>query len=472
MARSKSPIQKLESVAKVSKDRRLPSVRELASTWGISTRTVQSAVAQAVAAGWLETKPGSGIWNAGFLPKPIRKEPRLDAQRLADNIATEIQSGKFLSNQVLPAPKDYSKRLGIHPKTVRNAFEILRSRNLVDRQGRSWRVSRPRTKPSIRTPIVQCIGAPGLDGKLRMDSDPEWDFWREIQAEATRSGLEPKLSSWTGELPRFSDEVIGVIVSNWHMLDSRPVLDRLLRRRLPTAVWVGNDETLPGTRYRQVRSMWFHDLAVGRVAGRTMAEFVAKKGHRKVAWISPFHASPWARNRLAGLRESLPGDIELFEANGEWTSEWEIQQKFFDAPEILSRFDLDGTASRSELRALALPLVESITRERSLKLFGPRLEAALESGATLWVAASDLTAQWCLHWLRSHGLKSPDDLAIASFDDTREATRLQLTSLRFDVQEMARAMIRQVTSASQDHRLLTQYNGHVVERSSTSPPGR
>jgi DNA-binding LacI/PurR family transcriptional regulator len=105
---------------------------------------------------------------------------------------------------------------------------------------------------------------------------------------------------------------------------------------------------------------------------------------------------------------------------------------------------------------------------RCMEIFASCLEEALASGATLWVASSDLVARWCLRWLHSKGLRTPHDIALASFDDTRDATRHNLTSLRFDVQGMARAMVRQVLSSRQEHRRLTRYAGHVVARASTA----
>lgn len=459
---------KLENEARLQQGRRLPSIRALAATWGVSTSLIQQAVREAVHQGWLETRPGSGIWPAGCIPSPTPPANRMDALRVAESIALDIQAGKFASDQFLPSPKDYYQRWGIHPSTARKAMRILESRELVVRKARSWTVDRPNPRKSARSPVLLCIGAPGQDGKLRMDTDPEWDFWREIQAEAIRNGLEPRVVTWKdGSLPPAID-AYGVVVSTWHMLDSSVLLDALLRRRIPTSIWAANHEDLPGQRYRDARTMWFHDLANGRGAGLTMARYVAGLGHRRVAWISPFQASPWARNRLAGLKQGLPGDVDLYEINGEWTSEWDIQKDHYNAPSILDRVRTDGVASDAEIEQIARPLVEAITRERAIELFRHRFEQALRTQATLWVAASDLTARWSLHWLRSKGLSTPGDIALAGFDDTREATHLDLTSLRFDVQEMARAMIRQVVSSRQSHRILTRYTGHVVERASTA----
>jgi len=460
----KDALRNLRDLSSASEGR-LPTMRALAARWGVGVRTVQLAVSEAVAAGWLETRQGSGIWPRGRMPRPATPEARMDAVGLAERIAAEIRKGTYASYETLPVPKDYSQRHGIHPATARKAFGMLFAQGLVERKGRSWSVRGPQFKGASKAPVLLCIGVSDAEGRLRMDSDREWDFWREIQVEAIRCGLEPRLVAGD-EVP--AEQAFGAVVSTWHREDSTPLLDSLLRSRLPTAVWLANQEVLPGRRYRFARTMWFHDLASGREAGLTMAAHLAGLGHRKIAWISPFQA-PWARNRLAGLREGLAGGVEVFEAHGPWINEWDIQAVVARDPAIRRRLAIDGLDDLGPTDALLRPLMEAVTRERCLERFGPRLREALDSGATLWVAASDLVAQWSLRWLEREGVRVPRDLAMVSFDDGREASRTDLTSLRFDVQGMAKAMVRQILSSREHHPLLAHYAGHVVVRSTTSP---
>lgn len=396
----------------------------------------------------------------------------MDAIRLSERIRTQIGIGALASGQWLPAPKDSAREHGIHPSTVRRAYGLLEAKGVLQRQGRGWKVSLPEPIGSNGAGLLLCIGAQDERGNLRMDSDREWEFWREIQAEAVRCGLVPRLMPWNGRLS-VPEGALGAVVSTWHLPDSTPLLDGLMRAGLPAAVWVANHEILPGKRYRQARTLWFHDQAFGKEAGLVMGRHVSGLGHRKIAWISPFHGSSWSRNRLAGLRKGLSAEpgIELFEAVGPWVSEWDVQKDVHLDPQVLGRIDLGGIDCHRELARIAYPLVEAVTRQRSLESFGPRLQEALDSGATLWVAGSDLAALWCLHWLDGKGVRVPEDLSLAAFDDTREATRLGLASLRFDVQGMGRAMLRQVLSSRQSHSRLTRYDGTVMARASLRRAG-
>lgn len=300
-----------------------------------------------------------------------------------------------------------------------------------------------------------------------MGTDREWDFWREIQAEASRCALRPVIVPWDGSLGTSTDHALGAIVSTWHMSDPHPLLRALRQTRLPTAVWVENPLELPGNRYRDANRMWFHDMAYGRDAGLELATHLRSLGHRRIAWIGPFHGSVWSRNRLAGLVEGMGGTCEVHEATQAWVSEWDVQNHVWSDPAVWNSFSLDQIDHRGKVADLVRPIMESHARDRSLRQMDSTLQQALGSGATLWVAASDLVARWCLHWLSARGIAVPRDLALAGFDDSREALRHDLTSVRFDAQAMARSMVRQILSPSRVARKTTRYHGAVVVRGST-----
>lgn len=420
--------------------------------------------------GWLQTRPGSGIWPTGHMPQVVAAPARTrGAGDLSTRLRSEIEGGVHPLGSPIPSLKDLARRHALHPTTVRKALATLQESGLLERRGRAWTVARPRT--SGASPVLLCIGAADGAGRLRMDSDREWDFWRELQAEALRNGLVPELVPWDGgRIDLRNPSILGVVVCSWHMLDLRPLLDPLVRSGIPCAVWVISHLPDRDAGYQDVRTLWLHDMAFGREAGRSMAEFLEDLGHAKVAWISPFHESAWARNRLDGFLEGLRGRREVVPVLGRWVSEWDLHDSLLHDAEGWSGSlhpALRSEGAHPDVGDLVRPQIERLTRDRFLAEMTPQLEAALASRATLWVAASDLVATWVLHWLSERGIKVPENLKLASFDDTREASRLGLTSMRFDTAAMARAMLLQILSSRNAHRHLTHYQGRVIPRAST-----
>jgi DNA-binding LacI/PurR family transcriptional regulator len=400
------------------------------------------------------------------MPAPIAPRPRRTAESLAAELKEEIRSGRWGGGERLPAPKQMAARHRVHPATARKAYGRLSDEAMLERQGRAWRVARPRRRADAQ-PVLLCLGAREEDGSLRLGSDREWDFWREIQIEAARNHLLPAIHPWSGKLPELGIRPMGAVVSTWHLPDPYPLLSALHRARLPAAVWLENPVLSPAR--LSVRSPWigFHDMAYGRESGAVLADHPAIRKHDRIAWISPFHGAEWSRNRLEGLRENLPEGTVLHEALGPWISEWDFQAAVWRDPEAWKRVRLDGVGMGSHVVDLARPLMEAIGRDRLIESFSPTLEKALASGASLWVAASDWIALACMDWLGAKGLRTPGDIALAGFDDSREALRHGLTSVRFDAQMMARAMVRQVLSPETGGRKTLHYGGTVVARGST-----
>jgi DNA-binding transcriptional regulator YhcF (GntR family) len=461
------PLDDLRALVRSAGGRRLPSVRALAARWDLSPNTVQGILREARARGWIETRAGGGSWAAGRMPRPPERPPRPGAEAIAETIREEIRSGGWGSGERLPPPKDLAARRGVHPATLRKALGRLVDESVLERQGRAWRVARPRRRADGAPPVLLCLGARDPEGGLRLDTDREWDFWREIQAEATRNGLHPEVHPWEGALPAPASRPIGAVVSTWHLPDPYPLLSALHRHRLPTAVWL--EHPLLSSERLPAGSPWlgFHDLAYGRESGDVLGSHPAIRRHKRIAWISPFHGSEWSRNRLEGLRRSLPAETVLHESLGPWVSEWDFQEAVWKDPGVWRRLRLDGVGRPTPIARLAAPIMAAIGRDRLLERFTPALEAALASESTLWVAASDLVALGCLGWLAARGIRVPRDIALAGFDDSREALHHGLTSVRFDTQAMARAMVRQVLSPEGDRRRTIRYQGNMVLRGST-----
>jgi len=468
----KAPLlAELKALIGLAGPKRLPPVRELATRWQVSPTQVQHVLTQARQRGWIVTRDRSGSWPAGAAPAPSLPSRHPNAWTLAETIRESVRAGYWGSGEKLPSPKMLASQQDVHPTTMRKALQALVADGTLDRQGRTWSVARPRFQRP-RQPVLWCIGARDTDGGLRLGSDREWEFWREIQSEAMRNGLQTLHLAWKGRLPRLAHKPLGAILSTWHLENPYPLLSALHRAKLPTAIWLENPHLT--SHHISQPSPWlgYHDMAYGKEAGTMLGKHSVVRRHERIAWISPFHGAEWSRNRLAGLRQALPENISLHPALGPWISEWDFQTSVWHEDKIRKGVHWKGMGLEDQDPELIRPMVEAIGLNRLFEQFSPALEAALAADCTLWIASSDRIALKCLDWLAARGIAVPEDLALIGFDDTREAFRRGLTSFRFDAQAMARAMVRQVLMPGKQGRGTIHYQGTLVVRASTPPLSR
>jgi DNA-binding LacI/PurR family transcriptional regulator len=85
----------------------------------------------------------------------------------------------------------------------------------------------------------------------------------------------------------------------------------------------------------------------------------------------------------------------------------------------------------------------AVRRERILEALVPGLEEALRrKDLTAWVAVDDDTALLILDFLGRKGLRVPETVSLAGFDDTAEGARRDLTSYNFDFERFNHYVLR------------------------------
>lgn len=455
--------------------RRLPPVREIASNLRVSSRDVVAHLNELRAQGRIETRPGSGSWPTGAMPKRVDEgsPPRRDASDLANDLRGGIDDGRYATGERLPTAKELAKTWNCHPRTASRALEILVAEGRLARENRGWKVPRHRSSALGHRPKVLLVGAADPNGSLRMDTDREIDFWREISTEIARNQLESTRQFWDGEPLRAPAGTIGLIVSTWHQPDSPKLLDAARATRLPVCTWrEGLDDAALRSLPHHPR-LHLHDVAHSEQAGRDMGNHLVERSVGKAAWISPFHGTSWSRSREAGLRNRLEeGDIPLESFCREGISEWDFLGPAWNDTRLLETWpaaaldELTGDHARSVFAKAA----EQRGLHQLLDSLSPLLERALETGADAWIACNDLVAALLKEWLVAKGAWNPGHLLLAGFDDSALALRHDLTSYRFDTAAMARSMVLQILSfrpRAQPIRPI-RHGGHVVPRGSTS----
>ena len=398
--------------------------------------------------------------------------PKPNAEDLAERLCEEIRQGLHPWNIDLPSIKEFAVRWKCHPQTASKALDIAVRTHQLERHGRTHRPVRPRTRRAARAPTLLCIGTADAEGRFRMDTDRESDFWRDLGFQAAQSGISLKRRPWIRGGIRPDLSTVGVVASTWHCQEPGELCRELERLLLQGCVWAEeftqHDNALRDTRIR------FHEQGYLKGIGALTARHLLELGHSRFAYISPWHASRWSGNRLQGIQEEVEsrgGSVDAFCLGG--LSVWDRLAPAYSDPGLHADFP-DSLLARL-VEGSSLPIREQAIRELGMnRIHGdsiPLLEAALASGATAWIAANDLCALHALAWLRERGVDVPGRISLAGFDDTVEALRADLTSYRFGSDSMARAMIRQILSSSSSTSAVMRHQGIVVARGSSAPPG-
>ncbi|MEM6326509.1 MAG: LacI family DNA-binding transcriptional regulator [Bacteroidota bacterium] len=172
-----------------------------------------------------------------------------------------------------------------------------------------------------------------------------------------------------------------------------------------------------------------------RGGARRMTEHLLEKGHRRIAFVTGMASTYDAAEREIGFREALA------------------------AAGLSPALVLDGDFSMERGEALVLDLLAS----------SPRPTAVF--------AANDDTAFGILTGLREAGLRVPQDMAVAGFDDSKlsQLAVPQLTTVRVPAQEVGRVAIERLAAliegADGASLGLVTLPTEVVVRGSTDGPG-
>lgn len=183
--------------------------------------------------------------------------------------------------------------------------------------------------------------------------------------------------------------VDGVMLISSHEAD--PFVDSLLRSKVPTVccgIPLGHENEAPTVSVDEEGS------------ARVMTRHLLDRGHKRIAMIAGPHDTPGGRYRLVGFREEM-GTL-------------------FD-PELVEEGDYSLESGATAMARL--------------------LERSSDIDAVF--AASDLMASGAITTLRRAGLRVPDDIAVAGFDDSGLAANHQppLTTMRQPWERISEEMV-------------------------------
>lgn len=406
------------------KDVPLPSVRTLAQLFGASPLTVNRALKDLALQEVIYSIARKGYFWGSHPSAPRELVVSFDP---GFQMGKDLHSGVFHPFEALPSVKELAQYYQTSGAVVRRILVRQVGQGILERRGQKYFMVSP-SVPSQSAVVILVLRC-DINGQLLLESEREMDFVRSVYREAHERNLgvdvigyedlqsEGLFLDCTGQVrqvPTSGAIVLGVLVSTWLVRDPRLLLRKLGQHKWPLSVWWEHHlNELPAPNHRNAYA--YFNLAFGAAPGRIVAELLLARGHRRVAYISPYHLSAWSLQRLEGLKERMAkeaGGFVLALTDLSEASPWSMLQSH-------------GTAARSQrylLRLLAQLLAH------------PEFQSC-----TALVCVNDLVAEVVVKHKLIQAMRSVPYLV--SFDNSSASYRYQFDSFAFQTEGMVRQMI-------------------------------
>lgn len=191
----------------------------------------------------------------------------------------------------------------------------------------------------------------------------------------------------------------GWILNTFHKDD--PLFQRFANISVPVAIsGVGYGSAIP-----------FPTVDIdNRLASRKLTKHMLGRGYRRIAYIIGPPYLPCSDERLLGFQDAMAGDFD---------------------PALVIRSD---GWTRPDGRNAVVRLLDSLAEPSGSRLAGADAsvpELLAEHHIDALICGSDCIAAGAMNYLLDRGVRVPDDIAIAGFDDSADATAMhpQLTTV-------------------------------------------
>lgn len=486
----------------------LPSLRRLASEARVSFVTMWKAVAWLRAQGHLTGRAGQiprvaqapgGDAQVGAADRlgydAVASDPGGAAGRLAGRLRRDILDGRFALGARLPLMKQLEHQYRCTGRTLRRVLGELCADGTVEPIGRGYAV-RSLTVRGSRAAVALLAFHEYVD-QYYLGMPKGHDYIRDGELHAAHAGVRllvepfrhvrsdilavaPDSRLFTG---RTAAEIQGYIYVLSDPNNNDDLLRRIVRTKKPLTVLeqCGQWVLPPWLRTYPVRVI---PVGVSAEPGREIGRFLIHAGHRKIAYVSPFHPTPWSSNRMAGLTAAFaqaghaqgvaPLCLDLLG----WASSFEdFKGKAAEATKV--RIELpkghDLGASGVDFQSLETYLRDKVEGTVVMRaVLRSVFERALaDKSITAWVAANDQVAVAALDFLREHRVRVPEDISLVSFDDSFLASANQITSYNFNMSaimgEAFRHCLRRAPAGGSGRASVVHVRGVIVDRGTGGP---
>lgn len=480
----------------------LPSIRALSKSAGVSFVTMWKAVKYMQENGFLcsssrasQMFPGSDYTTINLTgdgqttSSSALEEPNLSRHYVAEKLYRDIVTGRFSNNDRLPSCKELQRLYDVSFATLKKALGVLVKQQIIEPRTNGYFI--PSINGNTGHARIVAIGCGWEDGKIWLDHQDK-SYFRIIESECIRMNIQLDLIVYYRDQGRLrfvhtaskkdydlSDRTILGYIFIVANLDSTPeeVLERLVGLQRSVAVLdVVGGWKIPRCA-KGSRMVQFFTVTASELPAKRVAQYLLRKGHKKIAFFSPFHRALWSQQRLNIISEmySLAGisDKVISFVYDNYAYKWDYLKKQGyqeDFNSLINQYnewkkEAHG-AFIKKVGNFGYSIVKYLTEsncasEEIYEKMKPLFDKALEDRSiSAWVMANDFAATIAIDYLKERNIRVPEDLSIVSFDNSMDAMEYQLTSYEFNSQGIIALILRYILAP---HTIKSGRKGGCIE---------
>ena len=459
----------IRELSKSTQDR-LPSVRKLAQMYGVSEVTITRAVAVLKNEGIIKSFWGKGNFPSGSSPEsafPARyrgSEKVSKFQVTLNTFKQDILNGKFQTNLPLPPINQLTSMYCVSYSTIHKVLVSLLKESILKRNGTKYLFFTNRITLRRRIAVI-AFGT--TSGSIKIVTERERNFYQHLSAAALRANADLEIISYNDFLdtPKYfipdghtlrsylkSSDICGIILSSYHMKESAVCLHQLVSLDIPLSVWIEDRSILQSVERYRYKNLAFFDSSYSILPGMEVGRYLFDKGHKQMAFISPFHGSPWSQNRLEGLTKTTTGSQRPLKVHpfviSDFLHDYSYMEKVIKASHFENNFPLKKITG--EIHPFMLNRISSIQNEyntllRDALIFSHCLKlvtmASSVPAITAWVCANDLVACMVMDYWNYCGISWNSRPALIGFDNSFRSFECNVSSYEFNTKGEVQDMI-------------------------------
>jgi DNA-binding LacI/PurR family transcriptional regulator len=225
------------------------------------------------------------------------------------------------------------------------------------------------------------------------------------------------------------------------------------------------------------RLIQFFTATASVLPAKSVAQYLLSKGHRKIAFFSPFHRALWSQQRFSTISEMFNGagvinGVIPFVFNN-YAYQWDYLKTDVHQEDLRSLINQYNEWKKEAHKALfkrfgkrGYSIIKYVTEWNCAsgeiyEKMKPMFEKALENKSiTAWVMANDFAATIAVDYLKERNIRIPDDISVISFDNTLDSMEYQLTSYDFNNHGIITMILRYILAP---HTIKSGRKGGCIE---------